>query len=575
MARIRPYRARIAHQAAQTLILAGETEAGYDRHLTVVETYPTEPHAYLSLVELVDAGRPVDDYLRGVVDYYGRSYEPAIEAFKRYILAYPDTHSGDAHWYAGRAYLAIGRPDRAISEFLLLIETHPENEHQGDAWMGLAEAHLEAGDVQAAVETYQAFVDATPGHPRAPEALWEAARQLERTGALGDAAEAYLDCHVRYPNSDYGPLALFRSGLQSYMLNDLVDAAVAWDTLAALYPDSPHRPAALVWLGKLRLRQGDLEAAEVAFGEASAADPDGYYGLRAAELAADPLRRPYSSAIGNTLISDTLAAQAQAEAEEWLTGWLGRDVASGLGELDPDLVADFRLRRGLELWRLGRFEEAKGELEALRTATRADALAQYQLALKLRDIGLYRSSILCAARVMSLSPAPTVLEVPVFIAQLAYPVYYEGLVSRHADEYSLDPLLVFALIRQESLFESLATSGASAHGLMQVIPPTGEEIAGELAWPADYETVDLYRPYVSVRFGTYYLAQQRDRFDGRLDAALAAYNGGWFNVERWLEGAGDDPDLLLELITFGETQLYLRRVKEHFVVYRALYAPEE
>jgi soluble lytic murein transglycosylase len=107
---------------------------------------------------------------------------------------------------------------------------------------------------------------------------------------------------------------------------------------------------------------------------------------------------------------------------------------------------------------------------------------------------------------------------------------------------------------------------------MQVIPPTGAQIAAELDWPPDYKTADLYRPYVSLRFGTYYLARQRDRFDGRIDVALAADNGGPFNAERWLERAGDDPDLFLETITFGETRLYLQRIQEHYAIYRALYS---
>ena len=140
IAQIRAYRARIEHQAAETLILAGETEAGYDRHLAVVEDYSTEHYAYLSLVELVEAGRTVDDFLRGVVDYYGGAYGPAVEAFHRYIRANPETYSGDAHWYAGRAYLAAGSPNLAAGEFQTLIEAQPENEHWGDAWMDLAEA---------------------------------------------------------------------------------------------------------------------------------------------------------------------------------------------------------------------------------------------------------------------------------------------------------------------------------------------------------------------------------------------------------------------------------------------------
>jgi len=106
---------------------------------------------------------------------------------------------------------------------------------------------------------------------------------------------------------------------------------------------------------------------------------------------------------------------------------------------------------------------------------------------------------------------------------------------------------------------------------MQVIPSTGEQIAAELDWPPGYQTADLYRPYVSLRFGTYYLAAQRDRFDGRIEVALAGYNGGPANARRWLDDAGDDPDLFLELITLDEPRLYLQRIKEHLAVYRALY----
>jgi soluble lytic murein transglycosylase len=574
VARIRTYRARIGYQAAETLIIAGEIDAGYDRHLDVVETYYTDrsPYAeyypYLSLVRLVEAGRPADDHLRGIVDYYGGAYGPAVEAFYRYINAYPETHSGDAHWYAGLAYLAAGSPDLAASEFQLLIDTHPEDLRVGDAWMGLAEASADAGDVNSAVEIYREFVEISPYHRRAPEALFEAAKLLERDGQLEDAAEAYMACHVQYPDSEFGPQALFRSGLQSYRLDEWVDAAVAWDTLVNVYPDSSHLPAAFLWLGKTRLAQADRDAAKAAFQEAVTADPDGYYGLRAADLRADPLIALFPPA-GYERAADDVSEQADAEA--WLAGWLGLEDATGLGELGPGLAADPRLQRGVELWRLGHFEEAKWELEALRYATQDDALAQYQLALLFRDIGLYRSSIICGARLVALSPLETYRDAPAFIGRLTHPTYYEDLAFENARLGDLDMLLVFALIRQESLFESLAMSSASAHGLMQVIPPTGQQIADELGWPPGYDTADLYRPYVSLRFGTYYLAQQRDRFDERIDVALAAYNGGPFRAERWLETAGDDPDLFLELITIQEPRVYIKRIKEHLAVYRALY----
>jgi soluble lytic murein transglycosylase len=262
----------------------------------------------------------------------------------------------------------------------------------------------------------------------------------------------------------------------------------------------------------------------------------------------------------------------QPEAETWLAEWLELEPPEDAGQLTRRLAVDARLPRGLELWRLGRFEEAKTELEALRRDTYSDALSQYQLALEYKDLGLYRSSVLCAWRLLDLSPLTRTVDAPHFILRLAYPTYYEDLVLENSRVTGLDQLLLFSLIRQESLFESLATSSASAHGLMQVIPPTGAEIAAKLAWPPGYQTADLYRPYVSVRFGTYYLAEQRDRFGGRIDVALAAYNGGPFNAQRWLERAGGDPDLFLETISLDETHLYLRRIKEHLAVYRTLYA---
>ena len=578
VARIRTYRARIEHQAAETLILSGEVEAGYDRHVTVVETYSDEKYAYHSLVELVEAGWPVGDFLRGVVDYHGGAYDPAVAALYRYIRAYPETHSGDAHWYAGLSYLATGNPGQAASEFDLLIETHPENSHQGDAWMGLAEAHADAGSVDLAVDTYQRFVEGSSDHARAPEALWKAAQLLERTGdrsasrlneTLRDAAAAYVDCQVKHPDSEYAPVALFRAGLQFYRIGELEDAGAAWQAVDELYPESDYRVAALFWLGKLGLAEGKGDLAEAGFQKAVIADPTGFYGARAGDLIDDPLSAPFQRT--NYAPPEYDWTVAQEEAEVWLVEWLALDGVARVRDADSALATDPRLQRGLALWRLGRFEDARHELEALRMATASDALTQYQLAVQFRDVGLYRSSILCAVRVVHLSPVATVLEAPEFVARLAYPTYYDDLVLESASEFSVDQLLVFALIRQESLFESLATSTASAHGLMQVIPSTGAQIASELDWPPEYETIDLYRPYVSLRFGTYYLARQRDRFGGRLDAALAGYNGGPLNAQRWLEMAGDDPDLFLELITFTETRKYVRTIKEHFAIYRALY----
>lgn len=264
VAQIRSYRARIEHQAAETLLLAGQVEAAYTRHLSVVETYPTETYGYNSLVKLVDAGWGVDDYLRGRVDYYAGAYSPAVDAFRRYVIADPEGHEAGAHWYAGLSFLEAGSPGLAAGEFQLLIDTHPGSPLVGDAWMGLAGASRDQGEPDEAVEIYRRFVELLPGHARAPEALWRAAALIEGQGDLAGAAAAYLDCHAAYPGSDYGLPALFRSGLLAYRAGDLAQAAVAWDTLAQVYPESDLHPTALLWLGKLRTAQGEGAAAATA-----------------------------------------------------------------------------------------------------------------------------------------------------------------------------------------------------------------------------------------------------------------------------------------------------------------------
>jgi len=129
------------------------------------------------------------------------------------------------------------------------------------------------------------------------------------------------------------------------------------------------------------------------------------------------------------------------------------------------------------------------------------------------------------------------------------------------------------VIRQESLFEGFVKSTAGAHGLMQVIPDTGAQIATELNWPPNYNWDDLYRPNVSVRFGAYYLSKNRDLLGGNLFAMLAAYNGGPGNALAWNKLANNDPDLFVEVIRFDETRNYIRSIYEIYGTYRTIYSP--
>ncbi|MCU0522950.1 MAG: transglycosylase SLT domain-containing protein [Anaerolineae bacterium] len=519
------------------------------------------------MVRLVDGGQPVDERLRGLIDYYAKAYGPAVQAFYRIIQGDPD-HDGEPHYYAGLSFLKAGSLEQAVDEFEMLIETHPDDAYVPDASMAKAQALLALERPDAAVEAYRAGLEWYTAGPQTPAAVWDTVERFAATGSLTQTGELMLDLAERYPDDARAPEARFRAGLSFHRAGDALAARAAWQDLTRWYPYAEQTQGAWYWLGKTYLSAGETISATEALSSAIALGAWSFYGLQAGDLLEG--RKAFIA------YPDALAAcegaTAQAEAESWLASRLGLDAATSIGSLSATLANDVRLRLGTRLLQLGHFDEGRTELEALRTATSEDPLAQYQLALYFRDVGLYRSSIIAAAAVWRLSGAEDVTEIPPFIGCLAYPRYYRDLVEQEAAAYGLSPLFAYALLRQESLFEGFATSFAAAHGLMQVIPPTGAAIAQALDWPPAYTTQDLYRPMVSVRFGIWYLVEQRDLFDGNLYPAMAAYNGGPGNALRWMAAAEDDTDLFAELIGFSETRRYVRLIREHYARYRYLYS---
>lgn len=153
---------------------------------------------------------------------------------------------------------------------------------------------------------------------------------------------------------------------------------------------------------------------------------------------------------------------------------------------------------------------------------------------------------------------------------LAYPLPYAGLVEEVGAEFGVDPLLVWAVMREESHFAPWAVSRAGACGLMQLMPATAAGAARALGLTIDRE--DLFRPEVNLRLGTWYLARLLEACGHDIPQALAAYNGGLGNVRRWagsptFRGREGFPTA----ITFSETREYVARTAQSYLVYQYLY----
>ncbi|MGH7894127.1 MAG: lytic transglycosylase domain-containing protein, partial [Candidatus Binatia bacterium] len=153
-----------------------------------------------------------------------------------------------------------------------------------------------------------------------------------------------------------------------------------------------------------------------------------------------------------------------------------------------------------------------------------------------------------------------------------YPLGFWPIVDREAQARGLDPLLVTALIRQESLFLPEAVSPADARGLMQLLPRTARIVADEAGVPpTDARTLSVVP--TNVRLGTTLLRRLLDRYDGSRVKALAAYNAGEDAVAKWERRYGPRPDdEFAELISFRETRDYVKLVLQNLQIYRQLYA---
>jgi soluble lytic murein transglycosylase len=150
------------------------------------------------------------------------------------------------------------------------------------------------------------------------------------------------------------------------------------------------------------------------------------------------------------------------------------------------------------------------------------------------------------------------------------PRAYASDVEAAAAKYQLDPNLLFAVMRVESIYHRQIVSYAGAVGLMQIMPRTGMLIARKLGVER-FDVSDLLKPKTNVEFAAWYLSSLLKRFDGRLPLAIAAYNGGPHNVRVWMqEGHPGMPlDAFLERIPFDQTHRYVRRVLTHYAAYRA------
>jgi soluble lytic murein transglycosylase len=160
------------------------------------------------------------------------------------------------------------------------------------------------------------------------------------------------------------------------------------------------------------------------------------------------------------------------------------------------------------------------------------------------------------------------------VTEITLPLRHDDIIRQQSSEKDLDPALLAAVIYAESRFRDGQVSSAGAQGLMQLTPGTAEDIARK-SGGIDFDVRDLGTPQVNISYGAYYLRYLLDRYGGNETFALAAYNGGEGNVDRWIAAARHrGQSLTISAIPYSETRAYVERVEKAQRAYRSTYPHE-
>lgn len=529
----RLYRGQMLYTTGQLALLLGRDDVAAERFRAIVVDMPEHSRAPGALEALEEMGRAgsLSPYQLGMVRFLRGDYAAARSLFEQVPADHPSW--GDARFNAAVARLRLGEEDAAVEEMKALAETDT-------SW--------------------------------APAALLRAGRVQESNDQFAQAEATYLRLLALRPDSERGAEALVRVGMTRYMRNNPAGALEAWQAAVAPERKATRTIAAQAhfWRGKVLDKQGPAQrgAAAEAWQAAVAVAPDTYYGLRAADLLAGQAVPRTQPAPRNPALLERDESES-ADLAQWLGaagGGITPETLKALMAEDPNLARADLLRE------LGLVDEAAWEVEVAqsRFATAKDAVRLAGLADWLMARGDAATTLIVGRQLRDLLGG-SVFGMPTSLRRSVYPAGWGDLAFESAARLGVDPFLVLGLVRQESSFVRTAVSSANARGLAQVVPSTGTEIARGLGLSDSYQVRDLFRPETALEFGAFYLKTQLARYEGQVFPALAAYNAGAGNVDRWQRAWGSDPDLFVELIPFPETNSYVRLVYENYRLYQEIY----
>lgn len=434
-------------------------------------------------------------------------------------------------------YLAVRNRNEAMPVLEQIARNYPQSTDAPRALYQIGQILWNRHDNAQALEYFRSVIEKYPGSAFVDRSQYAAADIHEYFGRKDEAVQAYSAVIKQFPKSTVRDEAQWRLAWLYYRAEDLPAAAATFKALAQQSKNSQFGMAALYWQARSIEKSGDIETAKQLYRQVLTSGAESYYetlALRALERLGESFDAPQPArpAIGDN-------------AEPALT---------------PEF--DFHLSRARDLSALALHPLAVAELDEINARIKPSGP---QRALLVREF--FRNH--AYGRSLSLAGQTALPQSERDLYR--YPLAFWDLIQQKAGDRELDPYLVLALIRQESLFDQRARSPATALGLMQLIPPTARRVARQLGLPAPTQE-KLFEADINLTLGTQYLKDLLLRYSNNWQKALAAYNAGEAAVDRWeREIVADDIDEFVERIPYVETRGYVKLVLRNHRIYKRLY----
>lgn len=444
-----------------------------------------------------------------------------------------------------KIYFFRGKNNTALYGFNNLLKSLKNKKFEAEILIYKARIYLRKGLKQKAINSYLEYARKFPEKSLAAEAVWKSGWVSEERRDLAQASRLYKMVRDRWPNTKYAKEALFREGFTKYRLGKIEQANKVFKIIIKKGWGDVHSNRASYWSA---LCYDHLKLADLAKKlriKLAANLWDDYYTMKSYLLhkqEVDSLLN-FRSKLDSIPVVYTQALQNQKILSRFehvfeIKDILGSRYAYGALE-------DMRVR-------------AKAKNDWITIAEVYKKLKAYGKAFKVYD----QINNRFYARVPYVDKPEILRE--------RFPFYYDEYITHYAQNLKIEPELVLALMKQESVFDHRAHSWANAYGLMQLIPATAREMA-RLRKVKFSQPSQLFEPELNINLGTYYLKVLSRRFKADKEEILAAYNAGPHRVTRWKKLPGsDEKDVFIENVEFEQTRNYVRKVMKNYWAYKLL-----